>query len=85
MLLADLTPLDFRQMFICHKALFYATYQSWPDEKRAYVVDFLDRGYQVNKVGARNTLYGHEQARPTPRRDRINAVGPWGAVKRERS
>ena len=87
MLLAQLTPLDIRQTFICHKQLFYARYASWPDEKRAYVVDFLEREYQVDKVGAREALFGREpdMAGDTPeaRIDRmIDRVGPWGAIRR---
>ena len=86
MLLAELTPLDFRQLFICHKEAFYAAYATWPDEKRDYVVDFLDREYQVDKAGTREALYGHEapmeQPKPEPRRPSIEAVGPWGAIKR---
>ncbi len=85
MLLAELTPLDVRQLFICHKEAFYAAYATWPDEKRAYVVDFLDREYQVDKAGAREALFGHDAPLEEPKpakRDIIDAVGPWGAVRR---
>lgn len=85
MLLAELCPLDIRQLFICHKDAFYAAYATWPDEKRAYVVDFLDREYQVDKAGTRAALFGHDAPleEPAPRkRDMIKAVGPWGAVRR---
>jgi len=93
MLLAELAPKDIRQLFICHKDLFYATYARWPDAKRAYVADFLEREYKVDKAGVRDALFGHEptlEAPPLPREgkkpppvpDRIAAVGPWGAVKR---
>ena len=90
MLLAEMTPLDFRQLFICHKQAFYAAYATWPDEKREYVVDFLDREYQVDKAGTREALYGHEpkmeppKSKPKRKRATIEAVGPWGAVKRRR-
>ncbi len=88
MLLAELTPLDFRQLFICHKEAFYAAYATWPEEKRDYVVDFLDREYQVDKAGARAALYGHEAPMDEPQRppqpDLITRVGPWGAVTRGR-
>jgi len=97
MLLAELAPKDARQMFICHKALFYATYARWPETKKAYVVDFLVAEYQVDKAGARDTLFGHDapMAEPEPRRatparrggpdrDLIARVGPWGAVRRNR-
>ena len=88
MLLAELSPLDIRQLFICHKEAFYRAYATWPEEKRAYAVDFLDREYQVDKAGARAALFGHEAAEPpmeepkadTP--DLIELVGPWGAVRR---
>ena len=92
MLLAQLAPKDIRQLFICHKDLFYETYAGWPDAKRAYVADFLEREYQVDKAGVRDALFGHEpvlEAPPLPRKrkkpppvpDRIAAVGPWGAMK----
>jgi len=88
MLLAELTPLDIRQLFICHKEVFYRAYASWPDEKRAYVVDFLDREYQVDKAGTRDALFGHEapmMEMPVVRQpDLISRVGPWGAVARGR-
>ncbi len=85
MLLAELCPLDVRQLFICHKEAFYAAYATWPDEKRAYVVDFLDREYQVDKAGTREALFGHDAPLEEPKpakRDMIDAVGPWGAVRR---
>ena len=85
MLLAELCPLDIRQLFICHNDAFYAAYAAWPDEKRAYVVDFLDREYQVDKAGTRAALFGHDAPLEEPalqKRDMIKAVGPWGAVRR---
>jgi uncharacterized protein DUF6638 len=86
MLLAELTPLDVRQLYICHKELFYSSYASWPDSKKAYVVDFLDREYQVDKAGAREALYGHELdmtgETPSTTQDLVERVGPWGAFRR---
>lgn len=87
MLLAELTPLDFRQAFICHKEVFYQRYLTWPEAKKSYVADFLEREYQVDKAGAREALFGHEpdmeNKMPTPpKRDLIDRVGPWGAVRR---
>jgi len=87
MLLAELSPLDIRQLFICHKELFYRHYATWPDTKRAYVADFLEREYQVDKAGARAALFGHEpdmDGKPPPRpiEDVVRRVGPWGAVRR---
>ena len=90
MLLAELSPLDIRQLFICHKEAFYAAYATWPDAKREYVADFLQAEYQVDKAGTRAALFGHEapMAEPAapppipPRQDLIDRVGPWGAVKR---
>ncbi|MCH2077908.1 MAG: hypothetical protein MK180_13700 [Rhodobacteraceae bacterium] len=79
-LLAQLAPLDVRQLFICHKELFYQRYGTWPDSKRAFVVDFLAREYQVDKEGARQALFGHEPEMAEP--DIIERVGPWGAVRR---
>ena len=83
MLLSELCPLDIRQLFICHKDAFYAAYATWPDEKRSYVVDFLEREYQVDKAGTRAALFGHDAPLEAPTaRDKIDAVGPWGAVRR---
>lgn len=98
MMLADLTRLDVRQLFICHKALFYRLYRDWPEAKKAYAVQFLANEYAVDKVGARAALFGHEPdmtGEDTPvirsgmpkvrASDRlIERVGPWGAVSRER-
>jgi len=79
MLLAELSPLDVRQLFICHKELFYRLYRSWPEAKKAYVADFLEREYQIDKAGARAQLFGPElgmeEVLPS-----APQVGPWGAV-----
>ncbi|MEH6520377.1 DUF6638 family protein [Sulfitobacter sp.] len=91
MLLAQLAPKDIRQLFICHKDLFYETYAGWPDAKKTYVAEFLEREYQVDKAGVRDALFGHapeipqlprSRKKPPPVPDRIAAVGPWGSVKR---
>ncbi len=92
MLLAELAPRDFRQLFICHKERFYDLYRSWPEEKRAYVADFLANEYAVDKAGARDALFGHEPdmtgrvpSMPKKRRETlVDRVGPWGAVDRAR-
>ncbi|MDF0600738.1 hypothetical protein P1J78_08350 [Psychromarinibacter sp. C21-152] len=93
-LLAELTPLDVRQLFICHKELFYTLYRGWGEQKREFVAEFLAAEYQVDKAGTRAALFGHEPgmeepapppepARPSRRRDDLVArVGPWGAVRR---
>lgn len=60
MLLAELAPMDVRQMFITHKELFYAHYARWSERKRAYVAEFLEREYLVDKQGARVALFGPE-------------------------
>lgn len=85
-LLAELSPLDFRQLFICHKELFYHLYAGWSEAKKTFVADFLAREYQVDKAGAREALFGHEpdmENKPplAPREDLIQRVGPWGAVR----
>ena len=82
MLLAELSPLDVRQLFICHKDLFYRLYSGWSEAKQAYVADFLAREYQMDKVGTRAALFGPEpdMSAASPR-DIIDAVGPWGAVR----
>ncbi|WP_108482867.1 DUF6638 family protein [Oceaniglobus ichthyenteri] len=89
MLLAELAPLDVRQLFICHKELFYKLYRSWSDPRRQYVADFLAREYQVDKAGTRTALFGAEPGMddvsppitPDAPRDIIRRVGPWGAVR----
>ena len=87
MLLSELAPLDVRQLFICHKDLFYRLYRTWPEDKKAFVADFLDREYKVDKAGARAALFGHEpdmrgKLPERPAEDIIRRVGPWGAVTR---
>ena len=93
-MLAELTPLDVRQLFICHKELFYRLYQGWTDAKKGYVADFLEREYQVDKAGTRAALFGPEpgmeQQSDGGRLDwpntrgvsdkMIDLVGPWGRV-----
>ena len=88
MLLANLTPLDVRQLFICHKELFYRQYATWPETKKEYVAGFLEREYQVDKAGARAALFGHEPDMtgappPDPMAEMVRRVGPWGAVRRD--
>ena len=87
MLLSALSPKDVRQLFICHKALFYAEYSTWPDAKKDFVADYLAAEYQVDKVGARAALFGREEAMESsetrsPMDDMVRRVGPWGAVRR---
>ena len=90
MLLADLSPMDVRQLFICHKEAFYRAYRGWPEAKKVYVADFLAREYMVDKAGARDALFGPEpemaedQPTPPPRATerQIARVGPWGAVRK---
>ena len=91
MLLAELSPMDVRQMYIVHKELFYASYARWSDRKRQYVADFLEREYKVDAQGVRQALFGPEpgmdvlmRAAPEPARDLGAVVGPWGAVDRSR-
>ncbi|MGR3452752.1 DUF6638 family protein [Pseudooceanicola sp.] len=95
MLLAELCPKDVRQLYICHKELFYRLYAGWSETKKSYVADFLAREYAVDKAGARRALFGHEapmeepapppppQPQP-PREEMIARVGPWGAIPRRR-
>ncbi|MBO9473904.1 hypothetical protein J7413_10185 [Shimia sp. R10_1] len=88
MLLSELAPKDIRQLFICHKEVFYRLYQGWSDTKKSFVADFLEREYQVDKAGAREALFGHDLPLEMPRvprrvsEDMIARVGPWGAVRR---
>jgi hypothetical protein len=93
MLLAELAPKDVRQLFICHKDLFYRLYATWTDTKKSYVADFLATEYAVDKAGTRAALFGHEPAMEpppppppaAPKDDLIARVGPWGAVRKERT
>ncbi|MFQ6546540.1 DUF6638 family protein [Aestuariibius sp. 2305UL40-4] len=88
MLLAELCPLDIRQLFICHKEAFYAAYRDWSDPKKDYVARFLERDYMEDKAATREALFGHNAPdRRDTARDRdterlIERVGPWGAVRR---
>ncbi|MCW8844026.1 MAG: hypothetical protein OQK00_11495, partial [Rhodobacteraceae bacterium] len=87
MLLAELAPKDVRQVFICHKEVFYRLYRDWSETKKSFVADFLEREYQADKAGARAALFGHDAPMedPAPVRSRdemIARVGPWGAVRR---
>ncbi|PRY22498.1 hypothetical protein CLV78_10638 [Aliiruegeria haliotis] len=86
-LLAELSPKDVRQLFICHKPLFYQLYRGWPEEKKSFVADFLEAEYQMDKAGARAALFGPEEPEmeepePPAREELITLVGPWGAVRR---
>ena len=91
MLLAELSPMDIRQLFICHKEAFYRAYLAWSDAKKSFVADFLGREYQIDKAGARTTLFGPEPGMEEPdaplpeapaRDTLVERVGPWGAVTR---
>lgn len=59
-LLAHVTPLDVRQLFICNKDRFYLNYREWGDAKRTYVAEFLAKEYAIDKRGVRDALYGPE-------------------------
>jgi hypothetical protein len=80
MILAELTPLDFRQLFICHKDAFYTAYQGWSDAKKDYVARFLADEYAVDKVGARETLFGSEPGMEEEENglEQKLQVDPWG-------
>ena len=87
MLLSALSPKDVRQLFICHKPMFYSEYMRWPEAKKAFVADYLAAEYAMDKVGARAALFGREEAMEAPQTrapadDIIARVGPWGAVRR---
>ena len=76
MLLAELCPLDVRQLYIVHKQAFLAAYVTWPEAKKDYVAGYLAREYVIDKTGAREALFGREEdMTPEPRRPRR---GPWG-------
>ena len=70
MLIAQLAPLDARQLYIVHKQAFLDEYVTWPEAKKEYIAQFLSREYVVDKAGAREALFGPEAAMPR--------AGPWG-------
>lgn len=82
MLLAQLTPRDVRQLFICHKAQFYRAYNTWSDAKRSYVADFLANEYVIDKAGARHELFGPEPGTEDDYDEYSNLpkAGPWGTL-----
>lgn len=84
MLLSELSPLDIRQLFICHKQAFYAAWRGWSAAKQSFVAEHLAREYLIDKAGARETLFGPEPPmdEPAGTDDMIARVGPWGAVTR---
>lgn len=97
MLLAELSPMDVRQLFICHKEAFYRAYKGWPGQKKTFVAAFLAEEYALDKAGARTALFGpepgmeedpepaEEPSQPTlAEPDMIARVGPWGALGRVR-
>ena len=77
MLLAELSPLDIRQLFICHKEAFYRAYAKWSPAKQAYVAEFLSVEYMVDKAGTRAALFGHD----APLAEPVPAPGPWSAAR----
>ena len=66
MLLSDLSRLDFLQLFICHKSLFYDAYRDWPETKKDFVVRFLEEEYAIDKAGAREALFGKAPSMSEP-------------------
>ncbi len=79
MLLSDLSPLDFRQLFICNKDAFYARYNTFSESKKDYVAQFLAEEYVVDKAGAREALFGPEpsmQDRPSAGRGQGDYLSP---------
>lgn len=79
MLLAELTPLDFRQLFIFHKEAFYRAYGGWSDAKKDYTARFLADEYALDKAGARDALFGGEAAMEEEIDIGFGAgFGPWG-------
>ncbi|MBV0913052.1 DUF6638 family protein [Anianabacter salinae] len=65
-LLAELSPLDIRQLFICHKALFYRLYRDWSEARQVYAVRFLSEEYMIDKTGTRRALFGPEPGMEEP-------------------
>ena len=81
MLLAELSPLDFRQLFICHKAAFYEAYRAMPDSKREFVADYLEDDYIMDKVGSRRELFGEADLQTA----KVELKkGPWTDARNKR-
>jgi len=49
MLMAELYPADIRQLFICHKKLFYSTYAQWSDTKKTMLRVFWNANTKWTK------------------------------------
>jgi len=81
MLLSDLSPLDFRQLFICHKDAFYDAYRGYTESKKDYVAKFLADEYVMDKVGAREMLFGNEPEMEEPDSTFIHEDYNKGAVQ----
>jgi len=64
-LLAHFTPFDFRQSYICNRALFERQYAEWPPAKQALVADYLAKHYAGAEAAVEDRLYGWHE-------------GPWG-------
>jgi hypothetical protein len=86
-LLAELSPLDVRQLFICHKELFYSLYALWSPTKQEFVARFLEQEYLADKVGARRALFGFDDtmdAAPPPSPPVAQpAPSPWEKARRD--
>ncbi|MHA7776712.1 DUF6638 family protein [Roseibium sp. M-1] len=86
MLLAEVTPLDFRQLFICHKDAFYSHYRTWSEAKKEYTTRFLAEEYMLDKVGTRLELFGPEPGMAEEAEIDYGLgrnMGPWGAIPRD--
>jgi len=83
MLLSDLSRMDFRQLFICHKPLFYNAYRLWPEPKKDYVSKFLAAEYAMDKIGAREALFGEEPRMEEP--ETLYSAEDYSETKKKRS
>ncbi|MDA8707817.1 hypothetical protein N9M10_00430 [Hellea sp.] len=82
MLLSDLSRMDFRQLFICHKPLFYEAYRNWGEPKKDYVSKFLAAEYAMDKVGAREALFGAEPKMEEP--ESLYSAEDYSETKKKR-
>ena len=64
-LIAQFTPLDFRQCYICNRRLFDRLYDEWPAQKQGIVANYLAQHYAGAEAEMEERLYGWNQ-------------GPWG-------
>ena len=57
-LISEYLRFDFLTLFVFNKQGFYKSYEDWPENYRAYVVDSIKDTYLKDKSALRAKLYG---------------------------